>query len=235
MGDARKLDLSFQRICDIARSLNQNILDNKRRTKENKIPTDHYITQTFNVSRKNFNFTAKEYGVQFDRTTGLYEIPAEVNKINTKVNAYKVNNGSKEVNQVQVLKNNDVNNTNTKSIPIKDKDIDQSTPSSDESLPTNIHEISEQLNKILSNEILSLTDNVKEMLEWYEAHKDKKILEDTEINLNNDKLSGEVVTRSYKVYKTVSEEFSQFAADRKESIKDLISLALVEFVEKYKK
>jgi hypothetical protein len=235
MGDAKKLNLNFDEVCDIARSLNQNILANRSRKKEDRIQTDHYIREKFSISRKDFSLTARDYGVKYNSTSCLYDIPEAVNQINTKVNTIKSNNGSEKVNQAQALKTKEVNNDDTKSIPITNKDIEQGIPGSEKSLPVNLYQLSEQFNKILSNEILSLTDDIKEMLEWYKEHKDKKIAGDAEINLNNEKLNGEVVTRSYKVYKTVAEEFSQLAADRKESIKDLISLALMEFVDKYKK
>ncbi|MBU3130572.1 hypothetical protein [Clostridium tagluense] len=38
-----------------------------------------------------------------------------------------------------------------------------------------------------------------------------------------------------KIYKEIAEEFSEFADSRKETQKDLISLALVEFVNKYRR
>ncbi|MFT5874139.1 MAG: hypothetical protein ACI8WT_003099 [Clostridium sp.] len=55
------------------------------------------------------------------------------------------------------------------------------------------------------------------------------------IYINNPKLGGEVVTRSFKIYKEIAEDFSCFADSRKETQKDLISLALVEFINKYRR
>ncbi|MBU3093842.1 hypothetical protein KPL35_17560 [Clostridium sp. CF011] len=84
-------------------------------------------------------------------------------------------------------------------------------------------------------EILSLTGDLKEMLGWYRKQTNTNIIELPELNINNPKLSGEVVTRSFKMYKEIAEEFSKFAENRKETQKDLISLALVEFINKYKR
>lgn len=256
MSVAKKLNLSFEECCDIARALNENLIANKTRAKEDKIKNDYLIREKFNISRKDFNLTAKDYGIQFNFAGCLYEIPESALH---DTNATEVNHGSDKVNQVNTESIPDIpgiqnmygtpstpyileykvgciqNLSCTQNEPVVSKDIEEGIPSNYQGLPISLYEISEQFNKVTSNEILSLTDEVKEMLSWYREHKNKKVVEDTEVNLNNDKLNGAVVTRSYKVYQTVAEEFSKFAADRKESIKDLISLALVEFVEKYKK
>jgi hypothetical protein len=223
MSNPKMLNLSFEDLCNIAKALNDNIISNKSRKKEDSIPTDKFLRNKFNISRKDFGFTAKNVGIKYNPTTFFYEIPDKVNRITTKVNAEKKYNGSEEVIQPKVLKNQEVNSNNTISIPIKNNEIEQN-------LPVKLYELSRQF-----NQVLSLTDEVKEMLDWYKKFKDTSITNTLEINVNAENLTGEVVTRSYKMYKTVAEEFSNFAADRKESIKDLISLALIEFVQKYKK
>ena len=214
MSNPKILNLSYEELCKIAKALNANILANKSRSKEESIPTDKFLRANFNITRKDYGFTAKTFGIKYNQTTFMYEIPTEVNQ---------VINGSKEVNQPKVLENQEVNSNDTQSTPLNNKESEQP-------LPISLYEMSQQF-----NEVLSLTDEVKEMLEWYREHKNKAVIDDTEININNPKLDGEVVTRSYKMYKTVADEFSSFAADRKESIKDLVSLALTEFIEKYKK
>lgn len=73
------------------------------------------------------------------------------------------------------------------------------------------------------------------MLSWYKKQNSTLAAGIPQINLNNKNLEGEVVTRSYKMYKSVADEFKKFTSSRKESVKDLISLAILEFVDKYSK
>jgi len=72
------------------------------------------------------------------------------------------------------------------------------------------------------------------MVGWYKKQTNTNIIDVPELNINNSKLDGEVVTRSFKMYKTIAEEFTKFAESRKEKQKDLISLAILEFIDKYK-
>lgn len=98
-----------------------------------------------------------------------------------------------------------------------------------QSIPKNTLQLPYEL-----NELLSLTGELKEMVSWYRKQTNTNIIELPEININITKLGGEVVTRSFKIYKEVAEDFSNFADSRKETQKDLISLALLEFIQKYK-
>jgi hypothetical protein len=70
-------------------------------------------------------------------------------------------------------------------------------------------------------ELLSLTGDLKEMVGWYKKQVNTNIIDVPELNINNTKLDGEVVTK--------------FAEDRNKNQKDLISLAILEFIDKYKR
>jgi hypothetical protein len=43
------------------------------------------------------------------------------------------------------------------------------------------------------------------------------------------------MSKSFKTYKAVVEEFIEFSKKRKETQKDLVALALIEFIQRYKK
>ena len=73
------------------------------------------------------------------------------------------------------------------------------------------------------------------MLYWYRHHKDDdKIIEIPEININNNNLKGTLMVRSFKTYIKVLDKFALSCKDKKEMQKDLIALALVEFMDRYK-
>lgn len=66
----RKLNLSLEKLIEIAKEINKNTLANKNRTKEETIATDKFI-RNFGISRKNFSETINctETGVYFRRAT----------------------------------------------------------------------------------------------------------------------------------------------------------------------
>lgn len=83
-------------------------------------------------------------------------------------------------------------------------------------------------------EIVNKYENILEMLEWF--NKQKNIIEPMELKIDNSKLSGEVKTTTIRIYIDIWNNFKSFSDDFKEyKIMDLISMALIEFMEKYKK
>ncbi len=54
------------------------------------------------------------------------------------------------------------------------------------------------------------------------------------MNINHPLLSGEIVTRSFRSYSAVFNDFIEFCSSRKEQQKDLLALALMEFMDRYK-
>ena len=73
------------------------------------------------------------------------------------------------------------------------------------------------------------------MIEQYKKSQEhKNIIEIPQINLDNKKLQGNIISKSFKSYEVVFDDFVNFCKDRKETQKDLIALALVEFIIKYK-
>ena len=83
--------------------------------------------------------------------------------------------------------------------------------------------------------IIDQSSEIEEMLYWYRHHKDDdKIIEVPEIDVNHADLQGELMVRSFKTYARVLDKFAIFCKGKKEMQKDLIALALVEFMNTYK-
>lgn len=107
-----------------------------------------------------------------------------------------------------------------------------------------------------SNMLELPTDIKKELLNmvgWYKKQQDKeeereevyswikkqmqlenKIVNVAEIQIDKEKLTGEVKTRSFTIYSNVLEKFNGFCKEKPYSKQDLLSMALLEYIEKYK-
>lgn len=217
----KKLTLSLEKLIEITKALNENTLANKNRTKEEKIPTDKFIRK-FGISRKNFSETIKNTEINYNKSTFLYDIP-EVNFSTTKVNVDKDYLSSNKVNHTKLLEIKEISQMHPKDIAVSKEQNLQGIPKYTLEIPQEI------------KELLSLSSELKEMIKWYKKQNNTLVIDIPEINLNNKNLNGEVVTRSYKMYKSVADNFKEFTSNRKESVKDLISLAILEFIDKYNK
>lgn len=213
MSKPKKLSLSIEKLKEIAQAINENIIANRNKSKDNRISTDIFIKQ-FETNRKDFSETIKDTNIKYNRSTFLYDI-GEVNFSTTKVNLKEVNKSSLKVNHVKPVDKQDIYPENNL------REI--------QSIPKNTFQLPKEF-----KEILSLTGELKEMLSWYKTQTNTNIIDIPELNINNPQLTGEVVTRSFKMYKPISEEFTKFSENRKETQKDLISIAILEFINKYK-
>ncbi|BDR65720.1 DUF4250 family protein [Clostridium tetani] len=82
--------------------------------------------------------------------------------------------------------------------------------------------------------IIDSYDNIQAMLKWFENQ--KNIIEVQEINIDTDKLIGDVKTTTVRLYSKVWDDFRKFMKDYPEyKSMDLVSMALVEYMNKYKK
>lgn len=82
--------------------------------------------------------------------------------------------------------------------------------------------------------IIDSYDNIQAMLKWFENQ--KNIVEVQEINIDTDKLIGDVKTTTVRLYSKVWDDFRKFMKDYPEyKSMDLVSMALVEYMNKYKK
>ncbi|WP_298846124.1 hypothetical protein [Clostridium sp.] len=219
MSKPKKLDLPIEKLKEIAQAINENTKNNKIRIKEEKIPTDKFIRQ-FGINRKDFSETIKETNIVYNKSTFFYDTESSEKVIfsTTKVNYEQLNKGIVNPAYAEPLENQEPHQQTTQ---INLKEI-QSIPKNTFELPTEF------------KELLSLTGDLKEMVGWYKKQTNTNIIEVPELNINDIKLNGEVITRSFKMYKGIAEEFSTFAENRKEKQKDLISIAILEFINKYK-
>lgn len=211
MSNPKILDLPIDELKKIALAINKNTAANKIKNKEDKIPTDKFIRK-YGLNRKDFSETIKNTDIKYNKSTFFYDTE-NVNFPTTKVNSSELNKSSLKENYSISIKQ-----PNT----YKDSNAIQEVQKNTFQLPNEF------------KELLSLTGDLKEMVVWYKNQTNTNIIEVPDLNLNNSKLNGVVITRSFKMYKGIAEEFSKFAEHRKEKQKDLISIAILEFINKYK-
>lgn len=93
------------------------------------------------------------------------------------------------------------------------------------------------LNKpVIQTKLLNLahmSDDIEEMLKHYKA-KIKNVVEVPKIEIDKKKVAGNVITRSFRIYEGVLKDFLKFAEKHDQfTIQDLLSQAVVEFIEHY--
>ena len=99
---------------------------------------------------------------------------------------------------------------------------------------TNIFNTKEAKNKMLN--ILEKHDDIEEMIQWYHNQKNVIEVDLNELKINSDKLYGEVKTTTVRLYVEVWEQFREFSEGYKEyKAMDLVNMAMVEYMERYKK
>ncbi len=219
IGNPKKLDISLEKLISIALSINKNTISNKSKTKEEKIPTDKFIKR-FEINRKDFSFTIKDTEIKYNKSTFLYDIPEGL-RINNKVTNVDIT--TSEPNKQQ--SNYKVTTEGTQQSNQIVTPIEKEQP-----ISTNLKNLPVELRKIIDQ-----SSEIEEMLFWYRHHKDDdKIIEVPEIDVNHADLQGELMVRSFKTYARVLDKFAIFCKGKKEMQKDLIALALVEFMNTYK-
>lgn len=86
-------------------------------------------------------------------------------------------------------------------------------------------------NKLLN--LANISDDLEEMLKHYKA-KIKNVIEVPKIEINKKKAAGNVITRSFRIYEGVLKDFLKFAEKHDQfTIQDLLSQAVIEFIEHY--
>lgn len=219
ISNPKELDISLEKLAFISLAINKNTIANKNKTKDEKIPTDKFIKK-FGINRKDFSFTIRTTEIKYNKSTFLYDVPKVLSSNNKVTNADII---PLEVNKQQsnykvTIENPQQSNQIVTSI--------EKQPS----LPTNLKNLPPELRKIINQ-----SQEIEEMLYWYRHHKDDdKIIDIPEIDVNHDDLEGELMVRSFKTYARVLDKFALFCKGKKEMQKDLIALALVEFMDTYK-
>jgi len=81
--------------------------------------------------------------------------------------------------------------------------------------------------------LINVSDDINEMLEYYKT-RIKNVIEIPKIEINKKKVSGPVITRSFRIYEAVLKDFVKFAEKHNQySMQDILSQSILEFIEKY--
>ena len=129
---------------------------------------------------------------------------------------------------------NDEYKSNTTVVPVSKLTANKAVSTSEYKSNINIFNSKEAKNKML--DILEKHDNIQEMLEWYNHQKDIINVDVSELKIDKDKLQGKVKVTTVRLYGEVWEHFKTFMDTYKEfKSMDLISMALIEYADKYKK
>ena len=217
MSSPGKNNITYDELLRISKELNKNIIANKSRSKEEKIQTDNFIKQ-FGISRKDFTATIRKTNICFDRKAGLYEVTKDIDyKNDIKVIA---------IDEYKKVENIDSNYQNNDKISI------------DNELKNKIIKFMDLQKDLI--ELISLKPDLIDMLQDYKSNKKIIHTENDNIisilNIDIPELQGDLINKSIKVYENIARQFdkvcSQYSSIKRQ---DLYSLALLEFIEKYKK
>lgn len=202
MGD----DININELINIADSINQNTIENKKKEKEDRINTDKFIMMKFKISRKRFSKLIKGTSIKYNPKSHMYDVPETINDSKLNDNKLLINDSELSLSN----SNNFVSGT-----------------SNDDNLP----EIkTDEIKKIIEKEYPELL----EIIDLYRKNNTNIVEKSSkEININRPELKGELFSKSFKTYKKVIDDFVKFSSKRVETQKDLIAIALLEFMEKY--
>jgi hypothetical protein len=233
MSKAKKLDIPMHELIRIAKALNENTIANKSRSKDDKINTDTFIKQ-FGINRKDFSETIKDTSIVYNKSTFQYafdDIENLNNGNDTLVTPSKSMHSETLVSQNKTDKkqeNDTINKSETMVTPIKNNDSETIVIKS-ETIEKNLAIV----------EFENMKSELVEMLEWYKSQKKKENIIDIEIPLitiDKEKLTEQAVTRGFKIYPNVVAEFKEFCNRNSQyNMQDLMAMALIEYMEKYKK
>ncbi|MCB2307399.1 hypothetical protein LGL08_09525 [Clostridium estertheticum] len=211
MGQPKKLELTIDKLIEIAIEINKNTIANRNRSKDDKIPTDKLI-RGFGINRKNFSVTIQDTDIKYNKSTFLYDIPSE----------FITNNKSDTIvidSETNVETVNKPNNDSETIVSLSKTDL--------ESFDKRIKSIEE------------MKYEFEEMNNWYREQRKKENIIDIEIpEIKIDKkwLKEDPSTRGFKVYPSVIAKFKEFSKENNQyTMQDLMAMALLEYIDKYKK
>ncbi|GAA0748624.1 hypothetical protein [Clostridium oceanicum] len=196
---------------------------------------DKISKETLKEPKSKTKVTTKGYqGVSKDKLKNYSEKYEKLDYIN--LSKEKEFNNNKNIDKLEEnkeskLKNTeqDIENNYDEVIEVKDfKEVMQEMQKV--TTPLKIQEFKNMKSdiEILKEQMNFILDRFKE-----EEFKRENIIEIPKIDLENYDLKGEIGSRSFKTYKYVLDDFKKFCKDRNESQKDLIAIALLEFMKKY--
>lgn len=159
-------------------------------------------------------------------------------KSNTKINKEKIKKENKsitDVNKNPKKVSNDKNNAKVNEI--KAEKVNKSnTKVNEPSTEILVYKDNIKVNAKIQNDLLEiagLKNKINEMLSWYEA-KHKNVVEFPELKLSQKHLTGEIIVKSFRIYTDIIKKFENFANKHSQyKTQDLVSQALLEFIERY--
>ncbi|AUN05182.1 hypothetical protein [Clostridium botulinum] len=199
----KKYDINIESNSKVTQNKHQNDL-------ECKIKTQH--KETLKAPKSNYDETLNRYQSN----------PKDKLESNTKETINKLEGNSK-------VALNDLDNKGSEFIEIKE--IEKVLPKSPKvTTPLVLEEFQN-----MKSDIEMIKDQINLLFEKYTEDEIRKenIIEVPKIDLENYDLQGEIGSRSFKTYKYVLDKFKDFCKKRNESQKDLIAIALLEFIQKY--
>lgn len=219
MGEPKKLELTIQKLRDIAIEINKNTIANRNRSKDDKIPTDKFIRR-FGLNRKNFSVTIQNTDIKYNKSTFLYDIPSE----------FITNNKSDTI-----VINSETNVTSVNK-PNNDSEIIVS-PQSETIVSLSKTDLASFDKRIKSIEEMKY--EFEEMSSWYKEQRKKENIIDIdipEIKIDKKWLKEDPSTRGFKVYPTVIARFKEFSKENSQyTMQDLMAMAMIEYIDKYRK
>ncbi|MBU3179302.1 hypothetical protein KPL47_23725 [Clostridium estertheticum] len=265
MGKPKKLELTIDKLIEIAIEINKNTISNRNRSKDDKIPTDKLI-RGLGINRKNFSVTIQDTNIKYNKSTFLYDIPSEfimndksdtiVVNSETKVKTVnKPNNDSKTLaslnNANDLYKHERDTNSNLKNgildvqSEFQKKIVNKSNNESEIILSPQ----SETIVSLSKTDLASFDKRIKsieemkyefeEMSNWYRKQRKKENIIDIEIpEIKIDKkwLKEDPSTRGFKVYPSVVAKFKEFSKENSQyTMQDLMAMAMIEYIDKYRR
>ena len=220
MSKAKNLNLCLKELIYIAVAINENTLKNKIKLKEEKIPTDKFIRK-FGINRKDFSETIKLTEINYNKSTFLYDVPESIKGTEPVVN--------KDFNESETLViNKSVTKVNNIKEGLENTSIDKKNKNETSVIIKNIKEEVQEFSNIKIE--------INEMLEWYRNQKNIIDIEIPIIKIDSQKFKNEqAITRGVKLYLSAFNTFKDFCLENGQyKMQDLISMALIEYADKYK-
>ncbi|MHB9925669.1 hypothetical protein [Clostridium botulinum] len=233
--------MQLEELINIAKVLNENSLKGNKR--------DNFLRDKYNMSARTWQKKIKDTSIKYNNATKKYDINVESN---SKVTQNKHQNGLEgeiKTQHKETLKEPKGNTKETINKLGSNSKVALNGLDNKESEFIEIKGIEEVLPKApkvttplvleefenMKSDIEMIKDQINLLFDKYREDEIRKenIIEVPKIDLENYDLQGEIASRSFKTYKYVLDRFKEFCKKRNESQKDLIAIALLEFIQKY--
>lgn len=219
MSKSKILNLSLQELISIAVAINKNTIENKSKSKDQKIPTDKFVRK-FEINRKDFSETIKLTEINYNKSTFLYDIPEAI-KSNEPIKNRPFNRSETSV----------INKSKTKVINVKKSETPVIGIQNKNETSVMIENMKEEV-----QEFSNIKTEINEMLGWYHNQKNIIDVEIPIIKIDSQKFKNEqAITRGIKLYLSAFNTFKKFCLENGQyRMQDLVSMALIEYADKYK-